>query len=114
MRVAMLLPVVAAIAVVVRRRAQGATRRKGEPLLPGFLLAFVALVIVGSAGLIPKPVGIALNDIARGCLVIAIAAVGLKTSPLEMRRVGARAFALLVVETIFLAVLVLAGNAIAR
>jgi uncharacterized membrane protein YadS len=114
MRVAMLLPVVATIAVVVRRRAKGPAKREGEPLLPTFLLAFVAFVIVGSAGLIPKPVGVALNDVARGCLVVAIAAVGLKTSPLEMKRVGGRAFALLAGETLFLAALVLAGQAIAR
>jgi len=50
----------------------------------------------------------ALNDVARGCLVIAIAAVGLKTSPLEMKRVGARAFALLGFEAVFLAGTVLA------
>jgi len=114
MRVAMLLPVVATIAVVVRRFAQGPAKRGGEPLLPTFLLAFVALVIVGSMGLIPKPVGSALNEIARGCLVVAIAAVGLKTSPLEMKRVGGRAFALLAGETLFLAALVLAGQAVAR
>jgi len=65
-------------------------------------------VIAGSLGLIPKPVGEALNDVARGCLVIAIAAVGLKTSPLEMKRVGARAFALLGFEAVFLAGTVLA------
>jgi uncharacterized integral membrane protein (TIGR00698 family) len=114
MRVAMLLPVVAAIAVIVRRRVQGSARREGEPLLPAFLLAFVGFVIIGSMGLIPKPVGSALNDIARGCLVVAIAAVGLKTSPLEMKRVGGRAFVLLAGETLFLAGLVLAGQAIAR
>ena len=109
LRVAMLLPVVTVISLAVRHRLQrkGETRT-GDPLLPPFLLAFVALVIAGSFGLIPKPVGEALNDVARGCLVIAIAAVGLKTSPLEMKRVGARAFALLGFEAVFLAGTVLA------
>jgi uncharacterized integral membrane protein (TIGR00698 family) len=104
LRVAMLLPVVTAISLVVRHRLQGAEEtRSGDPLLPPFLLAFVGFVIVGSLGLIPKPVGVALNEVARACLVIAIAAVGLKTSPLEMKKVGARAFALLGVEAVFLA-----------
>jgi uncharacterized integral membrane protein (TIGR00698 family) len=112
LRVAMLLPVVTAISLAVRHRLQRkeeATGR-GDPLLPPFLLAFVAFVIAGSLGFIPKPVGMALNEVARACLVIAIAAVGLKTSPLEMKKVGARAFALLGVEAVFLAGLVLAAQ----
>ena len=86
---------------------------RGDPLLPTFLLAFVGFVVAGSFGLIPKPAGVALNEIARACLVVAIAAVGLKTSPLEMKKVGLRAFALPVTEAAFLAALVLAAQAIA-
>ena len=104
LRVAMLLPVVMAISLAVRHRLQRARKpRSGDPLLPPFLLAFVAFVVVGSLGLIPKPVGAALSEVSRACLVVAIAAVGLKTSPLEMKKVGARAFALLGVEAVFLA-----------
>ena len=112
LRVAMLLPVVTVLSLAVRHRLKrgGETTPSGDPLLPTFLLAFVGFVIVGSIGLIPKPVGIALNEIARACLVVAIAAVGLKTSPLEMKKVGVRAFALLATETVFLAVLVVAAQ----
>ena len=111
LRVAMLLPVVTAISLAVRHRLQRAEEtRSGDPLLPPFLLAFVAFVIAGSLGFIPKPIGAALSEIARACLVVAIAAVGLKTSPLEMKKVGARAFALLGVETVFLAGTVLAAQ----
>ena len=113
LRVAMLLPVVAAISFAVRHRLQHAEEAGGsDPLLPPFLLAFVGFVIVGSLGLIPKPIGAALNEVARACLVIAIAAVGLKTSPLEMKKVGARAFALLGAEAVFLAGMVLAAQKI--
>ena len=113
LRVAMLLPVVAAISLAVRHRLQrNEETGSGDPMLPPFLLAFVGFVIVASLGLIPKPIGVALNDIARACLVIAIAAVGLKTSPLEMTKVGARAFALLAVEGMFLAGIVLAAQKI--
>ena len=108
LRVAMLLPVVMALSIVVRRRARDARARRSDPLLPPFLLVFVALIAAGSFGLVAKPVASAMNDIARGCLVVAIAAVGLKTSPLEMRKVGGRAIALLAVEALFLAALVVA------
>jgi len=106
LRVAMLLPVVMALSIVVRRRARDARLRRTEPLLPPFLLVFVALIAAGSFGLVAKSVASAMNDAARGCLVVAIAAVGLKTSPLEMRKVGGRAIALLAVEALFLAALV--------
>jgi len=114
LRVAMLLPVVTAIALAVRKRAGKAVQDEREPLLPLFLVAFVALVVAGSVGLIPRWVGVALNETARACLVVAIAAVGLKTSPREMKKVGARAFVLLAGETFFLAALVLTGQTIAR
>jgi uncharacterized integral membrane protein (TIGR00698 family) len=103
LRVAMLLPVVIVLSLVLRHRVQRVTARGGDPLLPRFLLVFAALVVAGSVGLIPEPVGAALNEVARACLVVAIAAVGLKTSALEMRKVGARAFVLLVVEAALLA-----------
>jgi len=103
LRVAMLLPVVIVLSLVLRHRIQRVTPRGSDPLLPRFLLVFAALVVAGSVGLIPESVGTALNDVARACLAVAIAACGLKTSALEMRKVGARAFMLLVVETALLA-----------
>lgn len=108
LRVAMLLPVVVVLTLAVRRLLHAAgSARPRDPLLPPFLVAFVVLIALASFGLIPKPVGAALGEIARACLVLAIAAVGLKTSLVDMRKVGARAAALLVVEAAFLAFLVL-------
>jgi len=106
----MLLPVAMAISLFVRHRLQHVGGRGSDSLFPPFLVAFVAFVIVGSLGWIPQPVGAALNELSRGCLVVAIAAVGLKTSLAEMRKVGARAMVLLGVETLFLAVFVLGAQ----
>jgi uncharacterized integral membrane protein (TIGR00698 family) len=110
LRVALLLPVVMAFSLVVRHRLGGTHERGTDPLLPPFLVAFVILVAAGSLGFIPKSAGAALNDISRGCLVLAIAAVGLKTSLLEMKKVGARAVVLLSAEAVFLAALVLVAQ----
>ena len=110
LRVAMLLPVVMTLSLTIRRRSRGEASTRQDPLLPSFLLGFAALVVAGSVGLIPKAVGSVLNDGARACLVVAIAAVGLKTSPLEMKKVGLRAFALLAIQTLFLAVVVLGAQ----
>jgi uncharacterized integral membrane protein (TIGR00698 family) len=108
LRVAMLLPVVLALTLVVRHRFGTEGAGRNDPLLPPFLIVFVLLVIAGSAGLIPPAAAATMNDIARACLVVAIAAVGLKTSPLEMKKVGGRAIALLAAEALFLAGLVIA------
>jgi len=109
----MLLPVVMALSLALRHRLARGEAGKDDPLMPRFLLVFVAFVVAGSVGLIPKSVATPLSEAARACLVVAIAAVGLKTSAAEMKRVGARAFALLVTETVFLAGIVLAAQKLA-
>jgi uncharacterized integral membrane protein (TIGR00698 family) len=110
LRVTLLLPVVMVLSIVVRHRLERIEDRGGDRLLPLFLLAFLGFVIVASLGWIPKPLGAALNEVSRACLVIAIAAVGLKTSLLEMKKVGGRAIILLGVEAVFLAGLMLCAQ----
>jgi len=109
LRIALLLPVVMALSFVFRRRRRHGLRKR-DPLLPGFLVAFVGFVLAGSLGWIPKPAAGVLNELSRASFVIAIAAVGLKTSLLEMKEIGTRAVALLVAETLFLAALVLVAQ----
>ncbi|MDH4049363.1 MAG: putative sulfate exporter family transporter [Gammaproteobacteria bacterium] len=107
LRVAMLLPVVMALSVVMHRGRASTGHGQRDPLLPRFLVGFVALVIAGSLGWIPASLGTALTEVSRACLVIAIAGVGLKTSLLEIRKVGSRAALLLGAEALFLVVFVL-------
>ncbi len=47
------------------------------------------------------------NDLSRWCLVIAIAAIGMKTQLRELAAVGIKPILLMVGETVFLAALVL-------
>jgi uncharacterized membrane protein YadS len=56
---------------------------------------------------IPEVVIEPLNLLSRGCLLVAIAALGMKTSLKQLAEVGAKAISLIVLETLFLAVLVL-------
>jgi uncharacterized integral membrane protein (TIGR00698 family) len=109
LRVTLLLPVVMIISLVARHRLQR-TERGSDPLLPPFLIVFIGFVLVGSLGGIPKPVNSALSELSRACLVVAIAAVGLKTSLSDIRKVGARAIVLLSVEAAFLAAVVLVAQ----
>ena len=103
LRVAMLLPIVMTLALVFRAHN---TTKEGRRL-PGFLLVFAGLVLLNSSGLIPAPILVGIKSISRWCLVVAIAALGMKTSLKAMADVGGRAIMLIVAETLFLAVLVL-------
>ena len=108
LRVALLVPAVVVIAWLFRRQ-QGKQTDTGRrmPLVPGFLLAFVCLVAINSSGVLPTSLSSAMSDTSRVCLVIAIAALGLKTSLQKLATVGWRPIALLVGETLFLAMLVI-------
>ena len=75
--------------------------------MPWFLWVFVALVILNSLGGVPTAVQTGLNDISRACLVVAIAALGVKTSFWQLARTGWRPFVLLLVETLWMACFVL-------
>lgn len=103
MRVALLLPVVTLIALYTRTQATGARTQ----LIPTFLLVFAGLIVLNSLGLVPKDVSAALSEVSRWCLIIAIAALGIKTSLGELRTVGWRPMVLVVGETLFLLLLVL-------
>ncbi|MNE99178.1 hypothetical protein D3C80_1978150 [compost metagenome] len=48
------------------------------------------------------------NDLSRWCLVVAISALGMKTQLKELAKVGFKPIALMVGETVFLVLLVLA------
>lgn len=104
LRVAMLVPVVMSLSFLFQADAGSTAGRR----LPGFLVVFVALVVLNSTGIIPETVLAVLKSVSRWCLVTAIAALGMKTSLKAMAAVGWRSIALIVAETVFLAVLVLA------
>jgi uncharacterized integral membrane protein (TIGR00698 family) len=107
LRVAMLLPVILAIGVVVRLR--GIKDGAGVPMLPWFAVAFAVLVALNSTGWVPAVVQHGANDFARWCLVAAIAAIGVRTRLQDIVEVGIKPVILMVLETAFLAVLVMAA-----
>ena len=110
-RVAMLVPVVLCVALAFRSqrpaRSAGAPRQRGPGLLPGFLLAFIALVLLNSLGAIAAPLQSAAAGVSAWALVVAIAALGVKTSFEKIVRLGWRPIALLVSETLFIALFML-------
>jgi uncharacterized membrane protein YadS len=105
MRVAMLVPVMLILVAIYRRNK--AKDQADPPPIPWFVAIFVLLVVAGSMGWIPVWTQAIGNDLSRWLLIIAIAAIGLKTRLQEVAAVGIRPVLLMVGETIFLAVLVL-------
>lgn len=107
-RVSLLAPIVVVIALWWRAH-ETADAGPRPPLVPAFVLGFLALAGLNSAGLIPEIVGGWLASLSSWALLSAIAAVGMKTDVKAMFQVGGGAIALIVAETLFLAALILAG-----
>lgn len=114
MRVAMLVPVIGFASWMTHRthaqslestaNADGAKTPR-PPLLPGFAVVFVALVVVNSLDVLPRWAVDGGNDLSRAFLVGAMASIGMKTHIKEILSVGWKPVALVVMETAFLAVL---------
>ena len=102
MRVAMLLPIILWAAMITRARgaSEGADR---PPLLPWFGVAFVVFAGISSMGWIAPGIQNVGNEVSRWCLIIAIAALGMKTHLKEIVTVGFRPVLLMLGETVFLA-----------
>jgi uncharacterized membrane protein YadS len=109
MRVSMLLPVIVFAVLASRRAGKGELLADGPrpPLLPGFALAFALLVLINSTGWVPASVQEFGNDASRWCLLAAMAAIGMKTQLREVITVGIKPVVLMILETVFLALLVL-------
>jgi uncharacterized integral membrane protein (TIGR00698 family) len=128
-RVMLLTPVVVVIALMYRQQMAQATANAAAdaaaavaadgkkpqvapasvPLIPGFLLAFIVLVLLASSQVFPKTWVDAASQASRWCLVAAIAAAGVKTSFEQLLKLGWQPVAMLVAETVFIALIVAAG-----
>jgi uncharacterized integral membrane protein (TIGR00698 family) len=106
-RVAMLLPTALVIAMMFRGRSGRSEGLRRRPLLPGFLIAFVALVALNSTMPMPIEFTAVAGEASRWCLVTAIAGLGVKTALGDFVHVGWKPAALIVAETLFVMILVL-------
>lgn len=109
MRVACLVPVIIIVSLMFRQKGASCADTKKPPLLPLFMVAFILIMLINSAGLIPVQVSEGLNIISRWALVIAVAALGVKTSVREVVGVGFKPLMTLTAQTVFLAVFALVG-----
>jgi uncharacterized integral membrane protein (TIGR00698 family) len=106
LRVALLLPSVFCIALAYARVSPATVGRTRLPV-PLFAVAFAVFMAINSAGAVPAFVEEPLNRLSQACLVVAVAAIGLKTSIAEVLKLGRRAVLVPIGATIVLLVFVL-------
>jgi uncharacterized integral membrane protein (TIGR00698 family) len=105
-RVACLVPTVIAVSILYRKRGSIA-QTVSTPLVPFFLVGFVCMMLANSFHLIPHFASEWINGASRICLVLAIAALGVKTSLQALASLGWKPVLMLVCETVWIALLVL-------
>jgi uncharacterized integral membrane protein (TIGR00698 family) len=123
-RVSMLAVVVVIVSALFKAERERAEREwqaaggtgavKQQPLVPWFLWVFLALVVVNSAGWLPTELAQGVSAVSRLCLVVAIAALGLKTSFEQLAKAGWQPITLLLIETVWMALFVLAAIALTQ
>ena len=94
-RTLMIIPISFALAALTRRR-DPATDGAGQPLrhaarlVPWFLLGFLALASINSAGLVPAAVRPPAQAVSLFLITVALTAIGLSTDIAGLRRAGLR------------------------
>ena len=106
-RVAMLLPLVVGLAMALRilaRRQLGQNPGGSQvnPPVPWFLFAFLALVTVNSLDWLPTGFVEVLAAASTGCLITAVAALGMQSSIGEMLKMGWQPITVIVLQTLFM------------
>ncbi len=102
MRVACLAPVVALIGWWSHKSNVGVEGQR-PPLLPLFLVGFLALAALASIGAIPAALLPFLREASRLCLLVAIVALGTKIAPRRLLAFGSRPLLAIVGQTLILA-----------
>lgn len=107
LRVAMLLPVVLCVLVIVRHHMKSSGHQNVKLPFPWFVVGFVVLVTLNSSYDIPLALKSGLIDLSKWCIIMSVAALGMKTSFKALVKVGFLPVALIFAETAYLAVLAL-------
>ena len=108
-RVAMLLPSVMGVYFWLGRKAARQDGASRIQYVPGFLIAFFVLAALNSLKLIPANVATLGTTASHYFLVVSITAIGVKTDLKSVLSVGWRPFALIVLETVVMLLVVLGG-----
>ena len=108
-RVLMLAPVMAVLGLIQRRKSTSETHVKPPPLMPLFVVGFLAMVAVASLHLLPAPALDVAKIVQTACLAIAMFALGLGVRIKTLIKVGPKPLLLGTASTGLVAGVALAG-----
>lgn len=110
-RVAYLMPVVLCILLVIKLNIKNLNGpdviHAKSPDVPGFLIGFVLLMTLNSLVDLPALIIDSANELSRFALVISITAIGMKSNLRRLLTVGIKPILLLIIETLWIAGLIL-------
>ncbi|WP_166999153.1 YeiH family protein [Paramicrobacterium fandaimingii] len=107
-RVLMLAPVMAVISAVRRRRSAG-TGGKRPPMMPLFVVGFIAMVALRSLGIVPEGIVDVASVVQNALLAAAMFALGAGVKIRNLIKVGPKPFALAACSTVVVAGIALGG-----
>lgn len=106
LRVAALVPTVFLFAIIFASAAKKENPGQKIILLPAFLIAFVVFVILNSVGAVPQIITETGSHLSRFLLIMAVAAIGVKTYFGDLADIGWQALVISILTTVFLAVFI--------
>ena len=114
-RVAMLAPVIAVLSLLVRRASSGAVGTgKRPPIVPLFVVGFLAMSAVASLHLLPAGVLAGVKVVQTLLLAAAMFALGLGVRFATLAKVGPRPFVLGAISTVLVTAIAWAGVALTQ
>lgn len=112
LRVAALLPIIVLISIfsgTLSNMQNPSLGQKVRSYFPTFLVAFIVLALLSCLQIVPAPVTEAGNAAAKWCLIISLAAIGMKTNLKEVFVHGKKPLLAMTLTTAFMAGAVLGG-----
>lgn len=108
-RVAFLMPIIFALLIMfnLKRKAKRGHAGSKTPGMPRFLIAFFILMLINSLIDLPPFLLESSHTLSRFSLVVAIAAIGMKSNLKQLLTVGIKPFLLLAIESFWIASIIL-------
>jgi len=111
LRVSLLAPIVLVLGVAMSQlKLSSDDMGKTPPLVPGFIVGFAALVVANSLGWLPAQVQEAAANVSRWAMLVAIAAVGVKTELKRLSEIPIQSIILVCLQTLFIAAFIYFGT----
>lgn len=104
-RVLLLAPLIVFLGWLTHRRGAMRDTLRPQQIMPTFVLAFIVLMLLNTAGFVPQPAARALNATTPVILTAALGAIGLVTKFTSLRAKGTRPLLLAALSSVIIALM---------